>query len=142
MLTFKLEIKNNFSFCCAKGCGKTTRDPKGKICLENELKKLPTIQQHFVKKALEYLHYIRKAYIKEENDKYASANEKCYCYITEMIYCIEKQYHSEFIDKIELYKQYVAKQNKTQNAVTDCTSLLYEIKGTLVDIDIIKLQRS
>lgn len=139
MLKIKLEIKNKFSFCCAKGCGKIIKDQKGKISLENKLHKLPTIQQHFVKKALEYLHYIRKAYNKEEDDENASANEKCYCYITEMIYCIEKQYHSEFIEKIELYKQYVAEQNKKQNVITDCTSLLYEIKGTLVDINIIKL---
>lgn len=139
MLRFKFEIKNNFSFCCAKGCGKITKDLKGKISLENKLNKLPTIQQHFEKKVLEYLHYIRKAYNKEEDDKYASANEKCYCYITGMIYCIEKQYHSEFLDKIELYKQYVAKQNQKQNVITDCTSLLCEIKDALVDIDIIKL---
>lgn len=135
MLKYKLDIKNHFTYCCAKKCGKIVTDGKGNCSLENDLYKLLEAQQYFLEQAIEKLNNIRGRY-NEQGDE----NEKCYCCLTEMIFCLEIKYFSEFSRKIESYTKYVKQKNKYGQNIVDETDMLYQIKDALVDIGVMRLQ--
>ncbi len=135
MLKFKLDIKNYFTYCCAKKCGEIITDEKGNYSVENKLNKLFEIQQYFLEQAIKELNSIREIDYKEEGEE----NEKCYYYLTEIIFCLEIKYFSEFCKKIEAYTKYVQKQNKYGKDIVDETNRLYQIKDALVDIGVMRL---
>lgn len=134
MLKYKLDIKNYFTYCCAKKCGKIVTDKKGNDSLENKLHKLLEAQQYFLEQAIKELNNIREEY-REEGEEH----EKCYCCLTEMIFCLEIKYFSEFSRKIESYTKYVKQQNKYDKKIVDETDMLCQIKDALVDIGVMQL---